>query len=104
MKWNYVDKVGNPTKKGVYWTTLIYPEWRDRERTGRILASVGKRSFSEAGEAPESWVMEGQPKEGLVWTETFGSVKGEKVYAWMPVDEVDIAKLPDGVILDTHEV
>lgn len=37
-KWNYVEKDGNPTKAGVYWVTLIYPEWKEGQKTGKYIA------------------------------------------------------------------
>ncbi len=95
--WKYVKKDGNPKKEGLYWVTLIYPVWKDQ--TKKYVATVGTRYFGDA-KANASWKMEDQPDEGLVWTEECGSNEGEYVHAWMPIEEVPMADLPDGVEKD----
>ncbi len=101
-KWNYVAKDGNPTKEGKYWVTLIHPEMRKVgenkwEPTGTMLAIVEQRWFGDASLCPD-WIMSDQPKEGLVWTEECGSWQDESVYAWMEIEDVPMADLPEGVI------
>ena len=88
--WQYVAKDGNPAKEGEYWVTLIYP-WN-----GNMMASVASRYFEDAKNAG-AWKMKDQPDEGLVWSEECGSIDGEYVYAWMPIEEVEISELPEGV-------
>ncbi|MDO5146931.1 MAG: hypothetical protein Q4D60_07995 [Eubacteriales bacterium] len=100
LNWNYVEKDGNPKEPGVYWVTLIYPEWKDGKPTGRTVAEVSSRYYADLDKNPDirNWVMDGEPDTGLAWTEETGSVKGEKVYAWMPMEEIEIADLPENVI------
>ena len=62
-KWNYVEKDGNPTKAGVYWVTLIYPEWKEGQKTGKYIAEVDTRYFADLKKEPDckEWIMSGQP-------------------------------------------
>lgn len=101
-QWQYVDKVGNPTEPGEYWVTLIYDEYRNNKPTGRTCGFVSSRYFADLSKEPDlaEWAMKDQPKEGLVWTSECGGYESERVLAWMPVEEVKIADLPDGVIYD----
>lgn len=52
-KWNYVEKDGNPTKAGVYWVTLIYPEWKEGQKTGKYIAEVDTRYFADLKKEPD---------------------------------------------------
>ena len=70
--WIYVEKEGEPKAKGNYVVTLISP-WGNK-----TVAEVATRWFS--------------PENG--WDEPCGSILGEKVYAWMPVE---MSEIPDGV-------
>lgn len=109
MEWNYIEKDGNPTKEGLYWVTLIYPEVKkiegtlnDFEETGKVYANVETRYFGDAKEA-NGWVMENQPETGLVWEEQVGSHAHERVHAWISIESVDlIANLPEGVVVDNR--
>ena len=98
-KWNYVEKDGNPTKAGVYWVTLIYPEWKEGQKTGKYIAEVDTRYFADLKKEPDckEWIMSGQPEGDFAWTEQTGSRGGEKVYAWKPMEDIGIADLPEGV-------
>lgn len=97
MKWNYIDTDGNPKKMGVYWVTLIYPEIRGGERTGRTLAEVSTRYFDRA-EIVGNWKMGDQPDHGLIWSEETGSSEDERVWAWAEMEEIPFPKrLPKGV-------
>ena len=93
MKWNYV-KDGNPTKEGVYWVCLLFPEYNDGP-TGRTAAEINTRWFGTG----EGWRMEGEPETGLAWHEETGSYYHEKVYAWAEHEEPPFPDvLPDGVV------
>lgn len=98
-QWNYVEKDGNPKKPGLYWVTLIFPERKGGKKTGKLLAEVASRYYADLDKEPglKGWTMDGEPDSGLAWTEECGSISGEKVYAWMPIESVEIAKLPKGV-------
>lgn len=98
-QWNYVEKDGNPKEPGEYWVTLIYPEWKDGKQTGKVLAEVGSRYYADLDNEPDlkGWVMDGEPETGLAWTEECGSSAGEKVHAWMPIESIEIADIPEGV-------
>ncbi|MDO4306010.1 MAG: hypothetical protein Q4C77_04185 [Eubacteriales bacterium] len=98
-QWNYVEKDGNPKVPGIYWCTLIANEWKDGKRTERRVAYVETRYFADLDKEPDakSWAMEGEPETGLAWIEECGSYEGEKVHAWMTLEDVGIAELPDGV-------
>lgn len=99
-QWNYVEKDGNPKEPGTYWVTLIYPAWEfEGGKTEKKLAEVTLRYFADLDKEPElrGWVMNDEPESGLAWTEESGSIKGEKVYAWMPLCDIKIADLPAGV-------
>lgn len=98
-QWNYVEKDGNPKQPGRYWVTLIYPGWKDGKQTEEMYAEVDSRSYVDLDKNPwlENWIMDGEPKSGLTWTEECGSSMGERVYAWMPIESIGIADLPDGV-------
>lgn len=100
--WNYVAKVGNPTKAGLYWVTVIWNEWKNSKPTGRRLATVTTRYFADLDKEPNlaSWAMYDQPKTGLAWTEECGSGDCESVFAWIPIEEVEIADLPEGVVIE----
>lgn len=97
--WHYVEKDGNPQEAGIYYVTLIFPEWKDGKKTGRYFAEVNSRYFADLDEEPDLklWIMDGQPENGLAWIEECGSVKGETVYAWTDKIDIDIAVIPDGV-------
>ena len=41
--------------------------------------------------------MDSESENGLAWTEECGSTAEEKVHAWMPMDNIEIADLPEGV-------
>ena len=41
--------------------------------------------------------MDSEPENGLAWTEECVSAAGEKVHAWMPMEDIEIADLPKGV-------
>ena len=45
----------------------------------------------------KGWIMDSEPENGLAWTEECGSAAEEKVHAWMPMDNIEIADLPEGV-------
>ena len=77
-QWNYVEKDGNPKEPGTYWVTLIYPEWKDNPELKGL-------------------IIDREPENGLAWTEECGSAAEEKVHAWMPMDNIEIADLPEGV-------
>ena len=64
-QWNYVEKDGNPKEPGTYWVTLIYPEWKDNKKTGRLLAEVDTRYFADLGKNPElkGWIMDSEPEK-----------------------------------------
>lgn len=98
-QWNYVERDGNPKEPGLYWVTLIYPEWRDGKKTGKYLAKVDSRYFADLDKEPDlkDWAMDGELTTGLAWTEECGSSAGEKVHAWMSMEEIEIADLPEGV-------
>lgn len=100
--WRYVEKNGNPTKEGVYWVTLIYDEYKNGKKTGRMVASVDSRFYGDISDNKNlaSWKMKGEPDTGLVWTMESGSAMSERVLAWMPMEEIEIAELPEGVVID----
>ena len=98
-KWHIVSEDGNPKKAGTYFVMLIYPEWEDGEDTGRRGGCVGTRDLMNAEDA-RGWIMQDQPEEGLVWTDQVGSTYGESVYAWLELEEAEMPKFPDGVIVD----
>jgi len=100
-KWNYIEKAGNQKTPGVYWCTLIAYEWREGKRTGRRVAYAETRYFADLNEEPDAkdWIMDGEPETGLAWTKELGSREAERVHAWMPMEDVEIAELPDGVEL-----
>ena len=52
-KWNYVEKDGNPTKAGVYWVTLIYPEWNVFFFFVFNIAEVDTRFFADLKKEPD---------------------------------------------------
>ena len=70
----------------MYWVTLIYPEWKDGQKTGKYLAEVDTRYFADL-----------KKEEDFAWTEQTGSRGGEKVYAWKPMEDIGIADLPEWV-------
>ena len=97
--WCYVGADGNPEKAGIYYVIVIYSGW-DKEKqqpTDERFAELTTRMLGEY-DPDDAWVMEGQPKDGLVWYEETGSGPNEYVYAWLPM-EVDPAQveLPKGV-------
>lgn len=98
-KWNYVDKDGNPNKPGMYWVTLIHPEWKDGKKTGKMVAEVDARYYADLDKEPElkGWTMDDEPDNGLAWTEESGSYSGERVHAWIEIEDIGIAELPEGV-------
>jgi len=96
IKWNYVEKDGNPKEAGIYLVIIIYPEHFYGTDTGRKIAEVGTREFADAKKYGSVWRMDDQPETGLVWMEETGSVSGEYVYAWAPV-ELTKDMLPEGV-------
>ena len=107
MKWNYVDKDGNPKKAGRYWVTLIYPEVKNvgedgqkHEPTCKMIAEVGSRDFMDITNVYRGtdWRMCDQPETGLVWTEEIGSSEKETVWAWAEMEEIPFPeRLPEGV-------
>ena len=98
-QWRYVEKDGNPKEAGQYWVTLIDPEWKDGKKTGKMLAEVDSRYYSNLDEEPDlkGWRMDGEPETGYAWTQETGSIMGERVHAWMPIEDIEIADLPEGV-------
>lgn len=98
--WRYLGADGNPEKAGIYYVIVIYSGWdkEKREATDERFAQMTTRLLDEYDPSDDKWVMEGQPKEGLVWYEEVGSEANETVYAWLPM-EVDPAQvtLPKGV-------
>lgn len=98
-QWNYVEKDGNPKMAGMYWVTLIYPERKDGKKTGKFMAEVDTRYFADLDKEPDlrGLTMDGEPDSGFAWTEEYGSISGERVHAWMPMEDVEIADLPEGV-------
>lgn len=99
-EWNYVNKDGNPKEPGLYWVTLIYPEWKNGEETDRTVAEVVTRYYANLDKEVgiKDWIMEGEPNHGLAWTEEVGSRYHEKVWAWIPIEDVEMADLPKGVV------
>ena len=100
-EWHYSDKE-RPTREGVYWCVLIHDEYMDSKPTGRKLAELETRWYGTVeDDVSRSWVMDGEPETGLVWTEETGSWMHERVYAWKPTLKDDPSvreiKLPDGV-------
>lgn len=95
--WKIVKTDGNPTEPGTYDVVIIYPKWDSVRqcRSDKMLAERTSRWFGEAKEN-HGWLMEGQPREGLAWTEECGSYDGEQVYAWLPVRGCEVP-LPEGV-------
>ena len=99
MKWNYIDKDGNPTKDGTYWVTLIFSGWdKEKQEPNDVnFVMIDTRYFGDAKEC-EGWIMNDQPKEGLVWTEETGSMPNERVWAWAEMEETPFPdRLPEGV-------
>lgn len=98
-QWKYVEKDGNPKEPGVYWVTLIYPAWVNNQCNGKYYAEVCLRYFADLDKNPElkGWIMNNEPETGMAWTEECGSIKGERVHAWMPMETIEIADLPAGV-------
>lgn len=93
MNWNYVQ-YGNPTKEGIYWVCIIYPEYNGGP-TGRMVAEIDTRMYGHG----EGWRMEGEPETGMAWHEETGSAYHEKVYAWAEYEEPPFPDvLPDGVV------
>lgn len=80
-------KERNPEEKGTYLVTIEYNKWVNDEMTDEIETEVDTRWFGNGLELCPDWVMDDQPDEGLVWTEQCGSIKGERVIAWMPLPE-----------------
>ena len=104
MDWKYVDTDGNPSKPGMYWVTLIYPEMKQDgggwKPTGKILAEVDTRCFEDFDKNPDfkSWKMCDQPDSGLAWSEECGSSQNEKVWAWAEYENPSFPeRMPDGV-------
>ena len=79
-------KERNPEEEGTYLVTLEYNKWVDGEETDEIKTEVDTRWFGDARICPD-WRMDNQPEEGLAWTEQCGSIKGERVLAWMPLPD-----------------
>ena len=101
MKWKYTDTDGRPKKAGVYWAAVIFNGW-DKEKqqpNNELFVMVDTRYFGDAkAEDLESWKMNGEPDEGLVWTEETGSFSNERVWAWAEIEETPFPeRLPDGV-------
>lgn len=98
-QWNYVEKDGNPKMAGLYWVTLIYPERKDGKKTGKFMAEVDTRYFADLDKEPDlrGLTMDGEPDSGFAWTEECGSISGERVCAWTPMEDIGIAELPEGV-------
>lgn len=106
MKWNIGSR---PTKPGEYLVILIAPlreynaEKNMYELTGESVATIERKFLVDIGRDRDvvSWAMDGEPKEGLVWTVDSSSVEGEWVYAWADFDEVkaNLPKLPERTYL-----
>lgn len=85
--WRY----DRPTVESEYLCILIFPEFKDGEKTGKTQAAIGVRWFGD----DQDWAMDDEPEEGLVWTSQTGSFGEEKVFAWRELPAID--KLPEGV-------
>ena len=96
-KWRIVSKDGNPDKHGFYDAVVI---WRDED--GIMRAEIDGREYGPA-ELNGSFVMDGQPKEGLAWISHTGGYIGEQVYAWLPLREYPEIDLPEGVVWYVNE-
>lgn len=101
MIWHYMNKEGRPKKKGVYWVTLIFNGWdkEKQEPNNEKFAMIDTRYLCNAqAEGLTEWVMDGEPKEGLVWTEETGSMLNERVWAWAEIEETTFPDiLPAGI-------
>ena len=66
---------------------------------GEKIEADHARYFADLDKNPElkGWIMDSEPENGLAWTEECGSAAEEKVHAWMPMDNIEIADLPEGV-------
>ena len=64
-----------------------------------MLAEVDTRYFADLDNNPElkGWIMDSESENGLAWTEECGRTAEEKVHAWTPMDNIEIADLPEGV-------
>ena len=102
--WRYVED-GNPAEPGTYHVTIIYPEMNAGEKTGRMLARVTTRDYIDIDDEPNYAEdrMTGEPDHGMVWTRCLYSEEGETVWAWKPMEEIEIAELPEGVEVDGAE-
>jgi hypothetical protein len=102
-KWRYVAKEGNPKREGTYLVTLIFPEWKGGRPTGRTLAAVDIREYADLDNRPglRDWTMYGEPNEhGLAWVQDKEiSFHEERVHAWIGIEEVEAAELPEGVVM-----
>ena len=74
----------NPEETGTYLVTLEHNKWVDGEEIDEIETEVDTRWYGDSKICPD-WRMDDQPGEGLAWTEQCGSIKGERVVAWMPL-------------------
>ena len=101
-KWNYVNKNGNPKEAGKYLCILLWNVYEDGEPTEKVEAFVDCRYFVDLEAMPDEvdWIMDDQPEEGLAWISQTGSMSGERVWAWMPIEEIDTAELPEGTEVD----
>lgn len=98
VNWKYVEKDGNPTEAGTYLVTLIHPVYKNNQIVGEC-ATMDSRYFANLDEEPgmKNWTMDGEPESGFAWTMECGSSFGERVHAWISLEDIEIAELPDGV-------
>ena len=88
MKWNIGTR---PEREGEYWAVLI------AERcAGQKAATIETRYFGIPFD--RGWVMDNEPEDGLAWHIECGSLEGERVYAWAPLEESPFPELPDDVV------
>lgn len=101
MNWHYMDTEGRPKKAGTYWVTLIFDTWGNKKEASKNKKStmIDTRYFCDAkAENLLSWVMNNEPKEGLVWTQKSGSMPNEQVYAWAEIEEIPFPeRLPNNI-------
>lgn len=100
IKW-IDNRIQRPEKDDIYWVTLSYEGWDEKknEPNGvRDGVAVDTRWFGNAYERGSgAWVMDGEPEEGLVWTEECGSYPKEHVEAWAPMESIEpFVREPDG--------
>ena len=108
-RWHYVNKDGNPKEEGTYITTLIYNEFVDYDpakdnKPAEKKASVETREYVDLDKNPDmkDERMNGEPETGLAWLAEDANDLQEKVWAWMPIEKVEIAELPEGVTANEY--